>query len=140
MDEIEVKATELKSKLEAIDAKFEEVKGLNEKLTELEEKVSAVVVKEDNAEITEVKSNIEKLNETINEINKKMVKQDVEVKATLEDSLRSVYESAEFKSQLQEVVEGKRQSTKAFEVKTDPSSAIIVTGKQIGRASCRERV
>lgn len=130
MDEIEVKATELKSKLEAIDAKFEEVKGLNEKLTELEGKVSAVVVKEDNAEITEVKSNIEKLNESINEINKKMVKQDVEVKATLEDSLRSVYESAEFKSQLQEVVEGKRQSTKAFEVKTDPSSVILsgITG------------
>ena len=130
MDEIEVKATELKSKLEAIDAKFEEVKGLNEKLTELEEKFSAVVVKDDNAEITEVKSNIEKLNETINEINKKMVKQDVEVKATLEDSLRSVYESAEFKSQLQEVVEGKRQSTKAFEVKTDPSSVILsgITG------------
>lgn len=130
MDEIEVKATELKSKLEAIDAKFEEVKGLNGKLTELEGKVSAVVVKDDNAEITEVKSNIEKLNESINEINKKMVKQDVEVKATLEDSLRSVYESAEFKSQLQEVVEGKRQSTKAFEVKTDPSSVILsgITG------------
>lgn len=130
MDEIEVKATELKSKLEAIDAKFEEVKGLNEKLTELEGKVSAVVVKDDNEEITEVKSNIEKLNESINEINKKMVKQDVEVKATLEDSLRSVYESAEFRSQLQEVVEGKRQSTKAFEVKTDPSSVILsgITG------------
>lgn len=130
MDEIEVKATELKTKFEAIDAKFEEVKGLNEKLTELEGKVSAVVVKEDNAEIMEVKSNIEKLNESINEINKKMVKQDVEVKATLEDSLRSVYESAEFKSQLQEVVEGKRQSTKAFEVKTDPSSVILsgITG------------
>ena len=130
MDEIEVKATELKSKLEAIDAKFEEVKGLNEKLTELEGKVSAVVVKEDNAEITEVKSNIEKLNESINEINKKMVKQDVEVKATLEDSLRSVYESAEFKSQLQEVLSKRRAATETFEVKTDPSSVILsgITG------------
>lgn len=130
MDEIEVKATELKTKFEAIDAEMESVKEMKSKVAELEGKLSAMESKGDNAEITEVKSNIEKLNESINEINKKMVKQDVEVKATLEDSLRSVYESAEFKSQLQEVVEGKRQSTKAFEVKTDPSSVILggITG------------
>lgn len=130
MDEIEVKATELKTKFEAIDAEMESVKEMKSKVAELEGKLSAMESKGDNAEITEVKSNIEKLNESINEINKKMVKQDVEVKATLEDSLRSVYESAEFKSQLQEVVECKRQSTKAFEVKTDPSSVILsgITG------------
>lgn len=130
MGEIEVKATELKTKFEAIDAEMESVKEMKSKVAELEGKLSAMESKGDNAEITEVKSNIEKLNESINEINKKMVKQGVEVKATLEDSLRSVYESAEFKSQLQEVVEGKRQSTKAFEVKTDPSSVILsgITG------------
>lgn len=130
MDEIEVKATELKTKFEAIDAEMESVKEMKSKVAELEGKLSAMESKGDNAEITEVKSNIEKLNESINEINKKMVKQDVEVKATLEDSLRSVYESAEFKSQLQEVLSKRRAATETFEVKTDPSSVILsgITG------------
>lgn len=130
MDEIELKATELKTKFEAIDAEMESVKEMKSKVAELEGKLSAMESKGDNAEITEVKSDIEKLNESINEINKKMVKQDVEVKATLEDSLRSVYESAEFKSQLQEVLSKRRAATETFEVKTDPTSVILggITG------------
>ena len=127
MNEIEVKANELKAKFEALETEREELKS---KVAELETKLSALEGKNNDDEFTAVKSDIDKLNESINDINKKMVKQDVDVKATLEDSLRSVYESPEFKAQLQEVMEGKRQSTQSFEVKTDPSSVILsgITG------------
>lgn len=127
MNEIEVKANELKAEFETLKVEREELKS---KVAELETKLSALEGKNNDDEFTAVKSDIDKLNESINDINKKMVKQDVEVKATLEDSLRSVYESPEFKSQLQEVMEGKRASTQAFEVKTNPDSVILsgITG------------
>ena len=127
MNEIEVKANELKAKLDALETEREELKS---KVAEMEAKLSAVEAKNNDAEVVQLKADLDKMNESLNELNKKMVKQDVEVKATLEDSLRSVYESPEFKTQLQEVMEGKRQSTQSFEVKTDPSSVILsgVTG------------
>ena len=127
MTEIELKANELKAEFDTLKIEREELKS---KIADLETKLSAVEAKNNDAEVVQLKADLDKVNESLNELNKKMVKQDVEVKATLEDSLRSVYDSPEFKSQLQEVMEGKRQSTKAFEVKTDPTSVILggITG------------
>lgn len=122
MNEIEVKANELKAEFETLKIEREELKS---KVAEVEIKLSALEGKNNDDEFTAVKSDIDKLNESINDINKKMVKQDVEVKATLEDSLRSVYESAEFKAQFEEVKSGKRAKTEAFEIKTDPTSIVL---------------
>ena len=122
MNEIEVKASELTAKFEALETEREELKS---KVAEMEAKLSAVEAKNNDAEVVQLKADLDKMNESLNELNKKMVKQDVEVKATLEDSLRSVYESAEFKAQFEEVKSGKRAKTEVFEIKTDPTSVIL---------------
>ncbi len=122
MNEIELKANELKAKFDALETEREELKS---KVAEIETKLSAVEAKNNDAEVVQLKADLDKMNESLNELNKKMVKNDVEVKATLEDSLRSVYESAEFKAQFEEVKSGKRAKTEAFEIKTDPTSVIL---------------
>lgn len=123
MDEIEKKAEEIRAEIDTAKAGAVEAKAKAEsvevKMTEIETGFEGV-----NSDVKEVKANIEKLNEGINELNKKMAETKMETKGTFIDALAAVYEGAEFKAQLKEVLEKKRSATETFEVKDDPSSVI----------------
>lgn len=125
MDEIEKKAAELREQIKASEEKvaaFEkEGKELKEKLTALEAKGE-----QGTKEVADVKKSIDNIDASINEL-KEQIKLLGEVKkdATLEQGFKAVYEGAEFKKDLQEVIEGKRLRSRTFEVKVDTSDATV---------------
>ena len=122
MDEIEKKAEEIRAEIDTAKAGAVEAKAKAEsvevKMTEMKEGV--------NTEIKKVSEDIVKLNEGINDLNKKMAETKMEKSETFVDALKAVYEGAEFKAQLAEVMDGKRAKTQVFniEFKDDPTSVI----------------
>jgi len=122
MDEIEKKAEEIRAEIEGAKAGAVEAKAKAEsvevKMTEIETGFSV--------KATDLKKEIDQLNEGINDLNKKMAEGKMETKGTFVDALKAVYEGAEFKTQLQEVFDGKRAKSQTFliEVKDDPTSVI----------------
>jgi len=122
MDEIEKKAEEIRAEIEGAKAGAVEAKAKAEsvevKMTEIEAGFSV--------KATDLKKEIDQLNEGINDLNKKMAEGKMETKGTFVDALKAVYEGAEFKTQLQEVMDGKRAKSQTFliEVKDDPTSVI----------------
>lgn len=123
MEEMEVKAQELKSQLEAINAERESFKqDIAEMQSKLQEAETKGQASED--EVKGIKEQINALNESLNEINKKTTMVEMERKGTFVDALREVFESDAFKSEFNELLDGKRAKA-AFEVKTDPTSVIL---------------
>ena len=120
MDEIEKKAEEIRAEIDGAKGEAKEAKTKAEsvevKMTEIETGFSV--------KTNDLKKEIDQLNEGINDLNKKMAEGKMETKGTFVDALAAVYESAEFKAQLKEVLEKKRAATETFEVKDDPSSVI----------------
>ena len=125
MDEIEVKAQEIRAEIETAKTGATEAKAKAEsvevKMTEIETGFKGI-----DLESKKMREDFEKLNEGLNDLNKKMAETKMEKQETFVDALKAVYEGAEFKTQLQEVMDGKRAKSQTFliEVKDDPTSVI----------------
>lgn len=118
MDEIEKKAQELR----------DEIKAANDKAAALELKVTEMEGKENanQALLSEYKKGLEDLQTSLEDLNKelKTIKEKkVEIK-NFGAAIQEVIESAEFKSQLDEMKNGTRARSKSFEIKTDPTSVV----------------
>ena len=121
MDELEKKAKEIQEGLEL-------AKKADKEVTEVKSAVEGVKTDVDSVKqgIEEVREDINKIQASVEEMAKDVKNskvKEVEVKG-LKDSLRAFFATEEFKNQLKEVYEKKRQSTQSFEVKADPTSVI----------------
>lgn len=123
MDEIEKKAQELSEKLEIATKAAEELKAANEALTKRldtteEEK------KKMQTDIDNIDASVKAINEELKAAREELKKSKIE---TFGAAVEEVILSPEFKSEFDEVISRKRSGTRAFEVKTDPSS-ILTSG------------
>lgn len=117
MEEMEKKAAELRNEIEAAKKVATEAK------TAMEEMKDAT-----KTELEDAKSNIEKLDKSINEMNEKL--KTIVSKSEPADfgtELKRVVNSEAFKAEMEELKEGKRVRTSAFEIKVDPTS-VVTTG------------
>ena len=133
MDEIEKKAAELKAQLKEEIAKEikSEIDTLKADRDSLAKQIADLTGEGKGAskEVVELKQSIENIDKSLEKIQSE-IKDFSEKKESRENfvaNLEKVVYSEEFKKQVQEVIEKKRQSTSAFEVKTDPES-ILTTG------------
>ena len=127
MDEIEKKATELREQIKAGEDK---VTALEKENQELKTKVESLEKKGESAsnEVVELKNSIKNIDESIAEmkkINEELGKKLETKTEDFFDNFKAVVESAEFKQDLKDVLEGKRARTKTFEVKLDTSNATV---------------
>lgn len=117
MNEIELKAQEIKDAMEKSATKIAELEA---KLAEIEKKDNPA-----DAEIKGIKEDIQKLNDSIQDFAKELKNKEnnVETKG-FSQAVEDLVNSEEFKTELKEVVAGSKIKSKKFEIKTDPTSVV----------------
>lgn len=121
MNEIETKAKEIQDGLDLAKKAEKEVTEVKSEVATIKEDVNSV--KEG---VTELKGDVDKMQTSIEQIanDVKKIGMTKEEKKSFREKMKEILFSDEFKGQLKEVYEKKRQGTGTFEVKTDPTTVV----------------
>lgn len=121
MNEIEVKAKEIQDGLDLAKKAEKEVTEVKTEVATIKEDVNSV-----KTGVTELKGDVDKMQTSIEQIanDVKKIGMTKEEKKSFREKMKEILFSDEFKGQLKEVYEKKRQGTGTFEVKTDPTTVV----------------